>query len=61
MTNKLAFILDIKWIFLKDRPPAQPHEGPKGKVRIERIVHVHRWIDINDDLLRVFVIKANDI
>jgi hypothetical protein len=61
ITKKLVFILDKKRIFLKDRPPAQAQEGPKSEVGIECVVHAHRWIDIDDNLSRILVVKANDI
>jgi hypothetical protein len=60
-TNKPAFILNKKRIFLKDNPPAQAHEGPKSEVGIECVVHAHRWIDIDDNLPRILVVNANDI
>jgi len=61
LTNKLAFILNKKRIVLKDRPPAQSHDGRGSDVRKECIVQGHRWIDIKDDLPRALVMKADDI
>jgi hypothetical protein len=57
----LAFILNKKLIFLKDRPPAQAQDGSKSEVWIECVVYTHRWVDIDDDLPRALVVKANDI
>ena len=61
MTNKLAFILDKKGVFLKDTPPGHAHEGPKSVVRVECVVHAHGWIDSDNKLLRILVVKADDI
>jgi hypothetical protein len=60
-TNKLAFILHEERIFLKDRPPAQTQEGSESEVRIECVVHADRWIDLDDNLPRIPVVKTNDI
>ena len=35
-------ILNKKCIFVKDTPPAQPHEGPKSKIEVKCVVHGHR-------------------